>query len=225
LQRKMHKPWRQGYKIKNQEVHFIIDGIDLDNYYNDKDEVITSTMTSGKSGLRDILSGITVLPNDNKRYQYIKGILDYFTAKDIIGIEFMSSAKYVANYNTDFERYRERMVPGRTNEFAYIEITTRAGKGPFMHAVPGTYLQRSLGFTLPKQFYSPKYNINNSNLAIGTDMRSTLHWEPNVITDKDGKATVSFFSADKISPYTVIVEGTDMNGNLGYKKQVIGLAK
>ena len=54
---------------------------------------------------------------------------------------------------------------------------------------------------------------------MGTDLRSTIHWEPNVITDKDGKATVSFFSADKPADYTVIMEGTDLNGSLGYQRK------
>jgi hypothetical protein len=56
---------------------------------------------------------------------------------------------------------------------------------------------------------------------MGTDLRSTIHWEPNLITDENGKATVSFFSADKPADYTVIMEGTDLEGNIGYGRQKI----
>jgi len=56
---------------------------------------------------------------------------------------------------------------------------------------------------------------------MGTDLRSTIHWEPNVITDRDGKATVSFYSADKPADYTATIEGTDLNGNLGYSSKKI----
>ncbi|RYZ99948.1 MAG: hypothetical protein EOP47_15435, partial [Sphingobacteriaceae bacterium] len=206
LRTKKHKPWRNGYKLITQEVHFIIDGIDLDYFYDDTDEVIT-------------INGMQT--NDTKRYRYIKNYLDYFTAEDITGIEIMTSAKYAAKYNTEFEQNRERIAPGRSNEFAYIEITTRSKKGPFMQIIPGTYLYKTLAYTLPTQFYSPKYTVANKAVAMGTDMRSTLHWEPNVITNADGKATVSFFTADKASSYTVIMEGITPEGEIGFGREKI----
>ncbi len=140
-------------------------------------------------------------PNDrldriSQRWNYIKNYLDYYTAEDVIGIEL---------------------------KFAYIEITTRKGLGVFMHSTPGTYLYKPLAFTMPKQFYSPKYTVTNKNTAIGTDMRSTIFWEPNMITDAAGKATVSFYSADKAANYSVVIEGTDMSGGLGYGKKEIKL--
>ena len=53
------------------------------------------------------------------------------------------------------------------------------------------------------------------------DCRPTIDWEPNIVTDENGKATVSFYAADKPSTYTIIVEGTDGNGKIGYKRQKI----
>jgi len=197
-------PWRVGYMINAQEVHFIIDGIDLDYFYND----------DGELG-----------PYDTKRYQYINSYLDYFTAEDITGIELMSNDKYAANYDIEFDRYKDRMVPGRVNSFAYLEITTRAKQGPFMKVVPGTYLYKTLAFTLPKQFYSPKYSVKNKNTAIDTDLRSTIYWEPNIVTDKQGKATVSFYASDRPGSYTVIVEGSDLDGGMGSVVQKLVMNK
>ncbi|WP_462228595.1 hypothetical protein [Mucilaginibacter sp.] len=193
-----HKPWRQSYLLGGKEICYVIDGIDLDFFYNDSFEVPTY---------------------DTKRFMFMKPYLDYFTAEDITGIELMSSERHTSLYDNEFEPDKARM--GRSNAFAYIEITTRSKKGPFMQVTPGTYLYKATPFSLAKQFYSPKYTVKNKTTAVGTDMRSTLFWEPNVITDGDGKATISFFSADKPSAYTVIVEGTDQNGNLGYKRQKI----
>jgi hypothetical protein len=146
------------------------------------------------------------------RYNYIKSYLDYYTAEDVIGIEVMSSPKYAASYNTG-----DMLATAE----AYIEITTRSKQGPFMKATPGTYLYKTLAFTLPKQFYRPKYNVANRDKARGTDMRSTIHWEPNVITDGSGNATFSFYSADKMGRYTFIIEGTDLNGQMGYERKKI----
>lgn len=79
---------------------------------------------------------------------------------------------------------------------------------------------------MPKQFYCPKYTVKNSNQGIGTDMRSTIHWEPYLKTDENGKANVSFYSADNPGTYTIILEGSDMNGNIGfYRRQLIIIAK
>ncbi|RZA02986.1 MAG: hypothetical protein EOP47_04885 [Sphingobacteriaceae bacterium] len=138
-------------------------------------------------------------PNDRQdlvyqRWVYIKHYLDYYTAEDVVGIEV---------------------------KLGYIEITTRSKRGPLMKVTPGTYLHKPLAFTLPKKFYSPKYNVNTTNVAPGTDMRSTIFWEPNIITNAAGKATVSFYSADKAADYSVIVEGTDMSGGLGFGKKEI----
>jgi hypothetical protein len=193
-----HKPWRQSYTLRNQEVHFIIDGMDLDKFYPDE---------------------MAEKPGDTKRYMFIKNYLDYFTAEDITGIELMLNAKYTNAYNSDFELNPERV--GRTGAFAYFEITTRAKKGPFMKVTPGTYLHKTLPFSLPKQFYSPRYTVKNKAAGVGTDLRSTIFWEPNIITDKDGKAALSFYSADKAANYTVIVEGADLDGALGFGKQQI----
>ncbi len=203
-------PWRFSYMLYSQEVHFIIDGIDLDRFFDDKDEVVVER---GRK--------IFVIPNDYKRYQYIQTYLKYFTAEDILGIEVMSSGPYTNKYNADFDVVNDRVGPSKVNEIAYIEITTRSKEGPFMKATPGTYFYKPLAFTLPKQFYRPKYTAANKNTAIGTDMRSTIFWEPNMITDVAGKATVSFYSADKAADYTMIIEGTDMSGGLGFGKNGI----
>ncbi|MEO8886718.1 MAG: hypothetical protein ABI367_11690 [Mucilaginibacter sp.] len=148
--------------------------------------------------------------------------MDYLAADDIKGIEIMNSTKYATAYEPDYAHILvaapERSVP------IFLEITTYSGNGAFYKKTPGIYLYRPLPFTLPKQFYSPKYTIDSKKVAMGTDLRSTIYWEPNVITDKDGKATVNFYSADKPSTYSVIMEGATLDGGLGYKQQKINLS-
>jgi len=125
--------------------------------------------------------------------------MDYLTAEDIRGIEMVEDIGSITLF-----------------------VTTYSGHGVlFLKHIPGRYVYKPPGATFPKNFYRPRYTVKNINTAIGTDLRSTIHWEPNVITDKDGKATVSFFSADKPADYTVILEGIDMNGSLGYQRQQI----
>jgi hypothetical protein len=148
-----------------------------------------------------------------ERYDFLRTYLDNITAEDIIGIEAMYNYSKYIRY--DFQFYPKPTERNGDPGYAYIEVTTRSGHGYLVHTTPGVYEYKPLAFSLPKQFYRPKYKLNSSNTLL-PDLRSTVHWEPNIMTDTAGKATVSFYSADKPAGYTIIMEGTDMNGQLGY---------
>ncbi|MDB4927430.1 carboxypeptidase regulatory-like domain-containing protein [Mucilaginibacter sp.] len=149
--------------------------------------------------------------------------MDLLAAEDIKGIEIMRTSRYALAYDNGFIAkqilMKEKDVP------IYLEITTYSGNGAYMLHTAGVYLYRTVPFTLPKDFYRPRYTAKNATTAIGTDLRSTIHWAPNVVTDKDGKATVSFYSADKPTDYTIILEGTDLKGAFGYSREKIKVIK
>ena len=71
------------------------------------------------------------------------------------------------------------------------------------------------GYYRARMFYVPKYDNQQSSAQRLTDLRTTVYWNPNVITDKNGKATVDFFNADGRGTYKVVIEGIDGNGNIG----------
>jgi len=77
------------------------------------------------------------------------------------------------------------------------------------------YLYKPIALSWPKEFYKPKYAFRDTVKRV--DLRSTIDWEPNIVTDSTGKATVSFYAASEPSTYSIIMEGTDFNGNIGYK--------
>jgi hypothetical protein len=235
--------YRFSYKVNEKEVHFVFDGYDLDDlYYPPPGEKQTGGLLVGQrvfvsEDLMDIVNAIWPNTLVNKRpipidktnnlsydrEKFINPYLDYLTAEDIVGVEIMYNpnynGKYVGRYLSGHEQGLFTTSP--SEKYTYIEITTHSGQGPFYKRTPGTYTYRPLAFTLPQQFYRPKYTVKNKNTAVGLDLRSTIHWEPDVMTDKDGKATVSFYSADKPSTYSVIIEGTDLNGQLGFKNQKV----
>jgi hypothetical protein len=70
------------------------------------------------------------------------------------------------------------------------------------------------GYTQARVFYSPKYDATKT-YSLGGDLRSTIYWNPKVVTDKTGAATLEFFNADTKGSYRAIIEGFDTNGNLG----------
>ena len=140
-------------------------------------------------------------------YKYVEQYLDYYKAEDIKGIEVMKSSKYTAKYKRNFLGNYDPII-----EHAFVEVTTHGGAGPFLKKTPGLYMYRPMAFAPQKQFYSPKYIAKPDKLFL--DTRSTIYWTANIITDKDGKARFSFYTADKPGTYTLLMDGCDMNGDL-----------
>jgi len=107
--------------------------------------------------------------------------------------------------------YHKPAINGK-DWMAFIIIKTRSGNGPVLKETPGMYVYRPLPLYMPRDFYRPRYAVKNNPMP---DLRSTIHWEPNVVTDENGNAKVSFYAADKPGTYTVTIEGTDMQGHFG----------
>ena len=76
----------------------------------------------------------------------------------------------------------------------------------------GSLSFRPKGFYMSRQFYSPKYE--NKTIA-GNDQRSTIYWNPEVVTNKDGNASFEYYNSDGHGSFRVVVEGIDNNGHIG----------
>lgn len=95
---------------------------------------------------------------------------------------------------------------------AGVPAPTPAGTSKEMS--PGMFSITPMGFYKAREFYAPTYLADqmgtNSN-----DQRTTIFWKPDLNTDADGNATLSFYNADGTGNYRVVVEGIDTKGNLG----------
>lgn len=69
------------------------------------------------------------------------------------------------------------------------------------------------GYSIARKFYEPKYTIKNEDDK-KVDYRSTLYWNPNVKFNKNGKASISFYSADFETTYRVDVQGITLGGQI-----------
>ncbi|MCC8427056.1 carboxypeptidase regulatory-like domain-containing protein [Mucilaginibacter sp. UR6-11] len=70
------------------------------------------------------------------------------------------------------------------------------------------------GYNMARAFYSPKYDATKTGV-LGGDFRTTIYWNPKVMTDKNGTASFDFFNADGTGTYRAIIEGIDAYGNIG----------
>ncbi|MES2808990.1 MAG: carboxypeptidase regulatory-like domain-containing protein [Bacteroidota bacterium] len=71
------------------------------------------------------------------------------------------------------------------------------------------------GYYMARSFYSPKYDAAKTG-SFGGDLRTTIYWNPKIITDKTtGAATFDVTNADGTGTYRAIIEGIDADGNIG----------
>ncbi|MFD1258480.1 TonB-dependent receptor plug domain-containing protein [Mucilaginibacter terrae] len=87
---------------------------------------------------------------------------------------------------------------------------------------PGIITYTPKGYYSAREFYSPIYDDPKTNTVLA-DLRTTIFWKPNLITDADGNASFEYFNAGSKGTYRVIVEGINDEGFLGrqvYRYQV-----
>lgn len=66
------------------------------------------------------------------------------------------------------------------------------------------------GYSLPYSFYSPEYP--NGPIFGDVDYRRTLYWNPNVVTDEEGKAQVEFYNNSITQHFNVEAAGITSAG-------------
>ncbi|MFI5159106.1 MAG: carboxypeptidase regulatory-like domain-containing protein, partial [Sphingobacteriales bacterium] len=69
------------------------------------------------------------------------------------------------------------------------------------------------GYARTMEFYVPKFSVPKTNVTY-SDLRTTVYWNPKIITDTTGKASFDFFNADGKGLYRVVLEGIDSDGNI-----------
>ncbi|HVW14666.1 MAG TPA: hypothetical protein VHB54_12600, partial [Mucilaginibacter sp.] len=92
----------------------------------------------------------------------------------------------------------------------------KISKEQLMEMLPKPYVLEFTpgGYNVARTFYMPRYD-NPASANAGVDFRSTIYWNANVTTDKNGAASFEFFNSDGIGTYKAIIEGIDKDGNLG----------
>ena len=72
------------------------------------------------------------------------------------------------------------------------------------------------GFYTAQPFVMPDYNKEAKRLKV-PDLRTTIYWNGNIITNPDGKASINFFTADIPATYLITITGISANGDKIYK--------
>src|SRR5690606_24133401 len=108
-------------------------------------------------------------------------------------------------------------VYGSMGSGGVIIITTKRGDGGSFSRdsyTPGVVTHSPQGYYAVREFYAPDYSAPVDSLAGMKDLRTTIHWAPNIVTDDVGAASFEFYTAETPGTYRIVVEGLDIYGRL-----------
>ena len=88
-----------------------------------------------------------------------------------------------------------------------VEIKARASS-------PSLAIIKPLGFQKSVQFYTPKYEVDSVLKNANPDLRTTIYWNPKLISKSNGSFNAKFPTADKPNDYTVTLEGVSKSGEI-----------
>jgi hypothetical protein len=129
--------------------------------------------------------------------------------------------------NFDIDNHAKNVNKMGSELSAVIEITTK--KHLFFNRRPRYHFKgfSKLGYRLPVEFYSPRYDTPEARKNEMPDLRSTIYWKPDALLDRNGKTSVDFYTADSPTSYSIVIEGVCPDGTLIYqhRKAIINVTK
>jgi hypothetical protein len=118
-------------------------------------------------------------------------------------------------------------VPSVGSYTAIILTTWPPGYNPYEKKMTNIRNVIPLGYQIPVEFYSPKYDTPDMRNSPKADLRSTIYWKPNLLLNRNKSTPVEFYTADSPTTYSVVVEGIGTGRKLMYyrKKGLIKVEK
>lgn len=155
---------------------------------------------SMNSPMQVVLDGMYIEPEQ----------IDMINTADIASVEVLRSIGNTAIYG---------MYGGN----GVIVITSKSGDAISSSYTPtGIVTITPKGLYVPRTFFKPQYDATIQN-KLTHDLRTTIAWEPNLITPKDGKTHFEFFTSDEPGTYKLTVEGISMDGKIAHLEYLIAV--
>ncbi|MGJ1403178.1 carboxypeptidase-like regulatory domain-containing protein [Sphingobacterium multivorum] len=155
---------------------------------------------SMNSPMQVVLDGMYIEPEQ----------IDMINTADIASVEVLRSIGNTAIY-------------GMYGGSGVIVITSKSGDAISSSYTPtGIVTITPKGLYVPRTFFKPQYDATIQN-KLTRDLRTTIAWEPNLITPKDGKTHFEFFTSDEPGTYKLTVEGISMDGKIAHLEYLIAV--
>lgn len=108
---------------------------------------------------------------------------------------------------------------GLNPESVYLFLYTNWGDGIIRDA-RGTRMFETEGYTVSKEFYSPNYEYEIED-SQDEDFRRTIYWDPQIKTDTNGTARVTFYNNSSATSLTINAETISEAGQVGSLEKVL----
>ncbi len=155
-----------------------------------------------------VIDGIPVLPHEYPMVQYIP-------PSEVKSFEIIECA---SSFPTLFLKVYKKPMPSGIMCGGVIAIFTHGEKGIYGTKKPVGLVHTSIPvFSAPREFYAPKYDKPNLMEEL-PDLRTLLHWEPELLTNASGKTSTSFFNGDNVGEMLIVVEAVSGDGSIGYQE-------
>lgn len=124
---------------------------------------------------------------------------------------FVNRIKSLAIVENDLgtHKYLTESQLASMKKFVAVYIYTDRTKGK-RRENKGIRPTKLVGYSVPTDFYNPDYTVGIP--ADEKDLRRTLYWNPNVKTDSNGKASVSFYNNSTCRKINISAEGLTTEG-------------
>lgn len=156
-----------------------------------------------------VIDGIPVLEEE---YPFVQ----YLSPDEIVSVEII---KFPKNFNSLYRRVYPIAGPPYPDG-SIISIYTKKDNGLYgaLKSDNNRVNLKSISvFSIEKDFYTPKYENDDSFSPKTLDIRAPLYWNPEIITNDEGKAVVEYYNSDIEGEFLIIIEAITNSGQLGYK--------
>lgn len=145
--------------------------------------------------------------------------------------EIPADASMLSSVNINDIAYIKVMRPPFMGSFgggAGGAIAVYTKKGNDVRPAQGKGLNSTIvtGYSSVKEFYSPNYKDLSASAQVTADYRSTLYWNPVILTDAGRqKVKVEFYNNDITKAFRVVLEGVNEIGKMVRIEKVIQQTK
>jgi len=188
---KKMKEW-DGVPRPYLEADHVIDVTTLDNVYYNLLETLDMNSPLYRSFMR------------REARFFIDGIIDKFGLIEDLQANNVDKVEFV----------RMTYRPGFGYGPGIYVYTKRGARFENIEYSPGIVPVNSIGFSVARNYYTPKYDGRKNEQDEKKDFRNPLYWNPALQTDSEGLTWISFYNNDQTGKVKVVVEGLTKEGKV-----------
>ena len=158
-----------------------------------------------------VVDGITVLA-------HCYDLIQYIPPAEVKKVEII---KFADNFGDLYREIRPMSSHKEIPQIGHVvAIYTHAGKGIFnaLRTPTGIAQTKVPVYSPTVEFYTPRYSSPEEKSTDRPDLRTLLHWAPQLVTDQEGRVVLSYYNADTPGEITIIIEAVTPEGEIGYQE-------